>query len=55
MLHRVLRFSLIAIVAAILGFGGLPVAGVVLSKLLLIIFMVLFVTTLAKHLTRSTS
>lgn len=53
MLYWALVFLLVAILAAVFGFSGLAIAAAGISKLLFFIFLVLFVITLATHLTRS--
>ncbi len=55
MLYWALTFLLVAIIAAVLGFGGVAVAAAGIAKLLFFIFLVLFVITLGTHMTRSGS
>jgi len=45
-------FLLIAVVAAVLGFGGIAVAAAGIAKILFFIFVVLFAVTLIAHLGR---
>ena len=45
MLYYALVFFLIAIVAAIFGFGGIAASAVGISKILFFIFLVLFVAS----------
>jgi uncharacterized membrane protein YtjA (UPF0391 family) len=52
MLHYALVFLLIAIVAAILGFGGIAVTSAYIAKILFLIFLVLFLVSLVTHLGR---
>jgi uncharacterized membrane protein YtjA (UPF0391 family) len=46
MLNWALGFFVIALVAAILGFGGIAVAAAGIAKILFFIFLVLFVVAL---------
>ena len=46
MLHYAVIFFVIAIVAAIFGFGGLASASAGIAKILFFIFLVLFIGTL---------
>jgi len=46
MLYWALVFFLIAIVAAIFGFGGITAAALGISKILFVVFLVLFVISL---------
>lgn len=46
MLNWIITFFLLAVIAAILGFGGLAGTFVAVSKTLAIIFLVLFVASL---------
>jgi uncharacterized membrane protein YtjA (UPF0391 family) len=52
MLHYALVFLLIAIVAAIFGFGGIAVTSAYIAKILFFIFLVLFLVSLVTHLGR---
>jgi uncharacterized membrane protein YtjA (UPF0391 family) len=52
MLHYALVFLLIAIAAAILGFGGIAVTPAYIAKFLFFIFLVLFLVSLITHLGR---
>ena len=45
-------FLVIALIAGVLGFTGVAVAAAGVAKLLFVIFLVLFVISLATHLTR---
>ena len=54
MLHYALVFLLIAIVAAIFGFGGVAVTSAYFAKILFFIFLVLFVVSLVAGLIRRT-
>jgi uncharacterized membrane protein YtjA (UPF0391 family) len=46
MLHYAVVFFLIALVAAIFGFGGIAVGAAEIAKILFVIFLVLFVGSL---------
>jgi len=50
MLHWTVIFLLIAIVAAVFGFGGIAVAAAGIAKLLFFVFLVLFLVSLIKGL-----
>lgn len=52
MLGWVFLFLVIAIVAAIFGFGGIAVQAVGIAKILFFIFLVLFLVSLILHLFR---
>ena len=52
MLYYALLFFVIALVAALFGFGGIAVAFAGIAKLLFIIFLILFVVSLIMHLGR---
>jgi uncharacterized membrane protein YtjA (UPF0391 family) len=52
MLYYVLVFFLIALVAALLGFGGLAIAFASVARLLFFIFLVLFLVSLVMHVAR---
>jgi uncharacterized membrane protein YtjA (UPF0391 family) len=52
MLHYALVFFLIAIVAAVFGFGGIAVASAGIAKILFVLFLVLFVVSLVMHTSR---
>jgi uncharacterized membrane protein YtjA (UPF0391 family) len=49
MLYWALTFFLVALVAAILGFGGIAIAAAGIAKLLFFIFLVLFIISLVAH------
>lgn len=55
MLGWAITFFLIAIVAAIFGFGGIAAGAVSIAKILFFIFLVLFIVSLVVHGTRSAS
>lgn len=52
MLYYALLFFVIAVVAALLGFGGVAVAFAGIAKLLFVIFLILFLVSLVMHLGR---
>jgi uncharacterized membrane protein YtjA (UPF0391 family) len=52
MLHYALVFFLIAIVAAIFGFGGISVASAGIAKILFFIFLVIFLVSLVMGVAR---
>lgn len=52
MLRWAIIFFLIAIVAALFGFGGIAAAAVDVARILFFVFVVLFVLTLFVHLVR---
>lgn len=52
MLYWALVFLLIAIVAAVFGFGGISLAAAGIAKILFFIFLVLFVVAGASHMMR---
>ena len=52
MLYWALLFMIVAIIAAVLGFGGVAIAAAGMAKVLFFIFLVLFVVMLISHLAR---
>jgi uncharacterized membrane protein YtjA (UPF0391 family) len=52
MLYYALVFLLIAIVAAVFGFGGVAVVSAGIAKILFFIFIVLFLVSLITHMSR---
>jgi uncharacterized membrane protein YtjA (UPF0391 family) len=54
MLRWALGFFVIALLAAILGFGGIAVAAAGIAKIIFYIFLVLFVISLLGHLASRT-
>jgi uncharacterized membrane protein YtjA (UPF0391 family) len=52
MLHYAVVFFVIAIIAAIFGFGGIAAGAVEIAKILFFIFVVLFVISLVVGLVR---
>jgi uncharacterized membrane protein YtjA (UPF0391 family) len=51
-LYYALVFFVIAIVAALLGFGGAAVAFAGIAKLLFVVFLILFLVSLIAHVGR---
>jgi uncharacterized membrane protein YtjA (UPF0391 family) len=54
MLRWALGFFIVALIAAILGFGGIAVATAGIAKIIFYIFLVLFVVSLIGHLASRT-
>lgn len=52
MLHYAVVFFVIALIAALFGFGGIAVGAVEIAKVLFFIFLVLFVVSLVAGLFR---
>jgi uncharacterized membrane protein YtjA (UPF0391 family) len=52
MLYYTVVFLIIAIIAAVLGFGVLAYAAATVAKILFFVFLVLFLLSLIRHLTR---
>lgn len=52
MLHYAVVFFVIALIAAIFGFGGIAAGAVEIAKILFFIFVVLFVVSLVAALIR---
>jgi len=52
MLHYALVFFIIAIIAAVFGFGGIAAGAAEIAKILFFIFLVLFVASLVVGLIR---
>lgn len=55
MLGWVLTFLVIAIIAAVLGFGGIAGAAMEIAKIIFFIAIILFVVSLIVHLVRGRS
>jgi len=55
MLNYALVFLLIAIVAAVLGFGGIAFAAAGIAKILFYLFLALFLVSLVVHLARGSA
>ncbi|MFZ0581354.1 MAG: DUF1328 family protein [Candidatus Acidiferrales bacterium] len=52
MLQWALAFFIIALIAAVLGFGGIAVAAAGIAKILFFVFLVLFLVALVSGLMR---
>jgi len=52
MLHYALVFFLIALIAAVFGFGGIAVASAGVAKILFFLFLVVFLVTLVMGVAR---
>ena len=52
MLHYVLVFLLIALVAALLGFGGIAVSFAWIAKILFFLFIIAFLVSLVMNVSR---
>jgi len=52
MLHMALVFFVVALIAAVFGFGGIAAGAVEIAKVLFFIFLVVFVITLIMGLMR---
>jgi uncharacterized membrane protein YtjA (UPF0391 family) len=52
MLNWAIAFFLIAILAAVLGFGGIAFAAAGVAKILFVVFLVLFLASLIAHAVR---
>jgi uncharacterized membrane protein YtjA (UPF0391 family) len=55
MLNWAVTFFVIALIAALLGFTGIAVAAAGIAKLLFVVFLILFLVSLAAHLGRHRS
>lgn len=52
MLRLAIAFFIIAVVAAVLGFGGIAVGAASIAKIFFYIFVVLFIISILGHLLR---
>jgi len=52
MLYWALTFFVVALIAAILGFGGVAIAAASIAKILFFVFLVLFLFSLVAHMAR---
>jgi uncharacterized membrane protein YtjA (UPF0391 family) len=52
MLRWAFAFLVIALVAAVLGFGGIAAAAVDIGRILFVLFLVLFIVSLIVHTAR---
>jgi uncharacterized membrane protein YtjA (UPF0391 family) len=55
MLHYALVFLVIAILAAVFGFGGVAVASAGIAKILFFFFLIAFLVSLVMHMGRRAS
>ena len=55
MLNWAITFFIVALIAAVLGFTGVAVAAAGVAKLLFVVFLVLFLVSLATHFGRRSS
>jgi uncharacterized membrane protein YtjA (UPF0391 family) len=55
MLNWAITFFIVALIAAVLGFTGIAVAAAGVAKLLFVVFLVLFLVSLATHFGRRSS
>jgi uncharacterized membrane protein YtjA (UPF0391 family) len=55
MLNWAVTFFVIALIAAILGFTGIAVAAAGIAKILFVVFLVLFLVSIATHYGRRSS
>jgi uncharacterized membrane protein YtjA (UPF0391 family) len=51
MLNWVLTFLIIALIAGVLGFGGIEFAAVEVARIIFLVFIVLFIFSLVLHFT----
>jgi uncharacterized membrane protein YtjA (UPF0391 family) len=49
MLHWALTFLVVALIAAVLGFGGIAAVSVDIAKLIFMVFIILFVIAAVMH------
>lgn len=49
MLHWALTFLVIALIAGVLGFGGIMATSMEIAKILFVVFLVLFLVATAVH------
>lgn len=52
MLRWAIVFFVVALIAAVLGFGGVAIAAAGIAKILFYLFLILFLITLVGHLLR---
>jgi uncharacterized membrane protein YtjA (UPF0391 family) len=52
MLYWALTFFVVALIAAIMGFGGVAIAAASIAKVLFFVFLVLFLFSLVAHMSR---
>ena len=54
MLYYALTFFIVALIAAVLGFGGIAIAAAGIAKILFFVFLILFLVSLVGHAVRRT-
>jgi uncharacterized membrane protein YtjA (UPF0391 family) len=54
MLGYAITFFIVALIAAVLGFGGIAIAAAGIAKILFYIFLILFLVSLVGHALRRT-
>jgi uncharacterized membrane protein YtjA (UPF0391 family) len=54
MLRWAIAFFIIALIAAVLGFGGIAIAAAGIAKIIFYIFLALFIISLISHLASRT-
>jgi uncharacterized membrane protein YtjA (UPF0391 family) len=52
MLYWALTFFVVALIAAIMGFGGVAIAAASIAKVLFFVFLILFLFSLVAHMSR---
>jgi uncharacterized membrane protein YtjA (UPF0391 family) len=52
MLYWAVTFFVVALIAAIMGFGGIAIAAAGIAKILFFVFLVLFLVSLVAHMSR---
>lgn len=52
MLQWAITFLVVALIAAVLGFGGIAAVSVEIARILFVVFLVLFVITAVLHVVR---
>jgi uncharacterized membrane protein YtjA (UPF0391 family) len=52
MLRWAIGFFIVALIAAVLGFGGIAAAAAGIAKLIFCVFVILFIASLLAHLLR---
>jgi uncharacterized membrane protein YtjA (UPF0391 family) len=52
MLRWAIGFFIVALIAAVLGFGGIAAAAAGIAKLIFYVFVILFIASLLAHLLR---
>ncbi len=52
MLYYALVFFVVALIAGVLGFGGVAIASAAIAKICFYVFLILFLVSLVVHLSR---